>query len=304
MEISKKILVVDDTESNIEILLDVLGEEYDVFVALDGETALEIAREDKPDLILLDIMMPVMDGYEVCKRLKSDDETKNIPVIFITAKTDEDAIEKAYDVGGIDYASKPFKIKELLARVKTQLELQKLIKELEVSKEELKLLASTDSMTKLYNRRYFMEVSEHILNLKKRNNTDLAVMMLDIDYFKKINDTYGHQVGDDVIIAFSEILKESTRKSDIICRWGGEEFVILFPETNAEVLIKIAEKIRKIIANKVLKIDNVNDIGITVSIGVSEVDDLSIKDSIIQADKALYEAKQSGRNKVCIYNAH
>ncbi len=131
MEISKKILIVDDTESNIDILLNVLDEDYDVFVALDGETALEIAKEDKPDLILLDIIMPAMDGYEVCKRLKADDKTKHIPVIFITAKTDENVIEKAYDVGGVDYVSKPFRSRELLARVKSQLELRSLIDALE-----------------------------------------------------------------------------------------------------------------------------------------------------------------------------
>ena len=128
---NKKILVVDDAESNVEIILNVLGEEYDIFIALDGETALEIAKEDKPDLILLDILMPVMDGYEVCRKLKSDDATKNIPVIFITAKVDDSSIEQAYEVGGVDYVSKPFRPRELLARVKSQLELKFLIHSLE-----------------------------------------------------------------------------------------------------------------------------------------------------------------------------
>ena len=121
MENNKKILVVDDTVANIEILLELLGDNYDVLVSLDGETAIEIVKSDKPDLIILDIVMPEMNGFEVCTILKQENQTKEIPIIFITAKTDEDSIEKAYDVGGIDYATKPFKPEELLSKVKKQL---------------------------------------------------------------------------------------------------------------------------------------------------------------------------------------
>ena len=297
------ILIVDDTDTNIEILSELLGNDYEVMASLDGEFALEIANDDMPDLILLDIIMPGMDGYEVCKKLKDNPKTKNIPVIFITSKEDENSIEKAYDIGGIDYVTKPFKPKELLARVKTQLKMRELISDLEKSQMELKQLASTDSMTKLYNRRYFTEISESFLNLDKRNKTNTSIIMLDIDKFKNVNDTYGHKVGDDVIISLASILQAQSRKSDIVCRWGGEEFVILFPHTNLEGASVIAQEIRVTVENSLLQVEDNKELKFTVSIGISVVDienDLNIEASINRADEALYEAKESGRNRVCI----
>ncbi len=300
----KTILVVDDTSTNIEVLNELLDQEYDVMVALDGAFALEIAHDDKPDLILLDIMMPQMDGYEVCKRLKKSEVTKDIPVIFITARTDEESIEKAYDVGGIDYVTKPFKPKELLARVKTQLTIRELISDLEMSQKELKLLASTDPMTKLYNRRYFSKISEHVINLAKRDKNLASVIMLDIDKFKSVNDNYGHKVGDEVIISLGVELQELTRDSDVICRYGGEEFVILLPETGKEGALVIAEKIREKVESLSLNIDKKESLKYTVSIGVSEVDidkELNIEASLSRADKALYMAKEDGRNRISFF---
>jgi len=298
------ILIVDDTDTNVEILCEFLDKEYEIMVSLDGAFALEIANDDKPDLILLDIMMPNMDGYEVCRRLKDNERTKDIPVIFITAKTDEESIEKAYEVGGIDYITKPFKPKELYARVKTQLKMQELIHNFEKSQEELKLLASTDPMTKLYNRRYFSKISEHVIDLAKRDKTLASVIMLDIDKFKNINDTYGHNIGDEVIINLSVQLQELTRDSDVICRYGGEEFVILLPDTGSEGALVIAEKIREKVELLSLNIDKVKNLKYTISIGVSEVNiskDLNIEESLNRADEALYRAKQDGRNRVKSY---
>jgi len=302
MKTNKKILVVDDAEINVEVLLELLSEEYDVMAALDGEMALEIASEDEPDLILLDIMMPKMDGFEVCRKLKVNSTTKDIPIIFITAKVDEDAIEKAYDLGGTDYVTKPFKPKELLARVKKELKLQELIYNLQASKEELIILASTDSMTKLYNRRYFSTTSVHIINLAKRDKTDTSVIMIDIDKFKAINDTYGHQVGDDVIILLAQKLQDYARHSDIVCRYGGEEFVLLLPETSIEGALVIAEKIRLHVENMSVEAGE-HQLKFTVSIGISQInikDDINIESALHRADTALYEAKTSGRNRVCI----
>ena len=216
------ILVVDDTETNVDILVELLNDLYEVIVAIDGESALEIAHEEDVDLILLDIMMPGMDGYEVCRRLKENERMRDIPVIFITANTSEESIEKAYDLGGNDYVTKPFKPKELLARVNRELEMQKLIRDLKASKEELKILAATDPLTKLYNRRYFSKISEDIFNIAKRKKSHLSLIMIDIDKFKKINDTYGHQTGDEVIMALAKIMIEQIRDSDIVCRFGGE----------------------------------------------------------------------------------
>ena len=180
------ILVVDDTIANLDILLELL-DNYDLIDVTNGKDALKIAQNEDIDLILLDIMMPEMDGYEVCKRLKSNPKTKDIPIIFITAKTDEESIERAFDIGGSDYIMKPFMPKELLARVKKELYIQTL-------QNELKLLAITDSMTELYNRRYFTQAAKHLFDLSKREKKNLSLVMLDIDKFKNINDTYGHTI--------------------------------------------------------------------------------------------------------------
>ena len=292
---NKTILIVDDNTINIDILVELLEEKYDLIPALDGEFALEVANEDKPDLILLDIMMPVMDGFEVCKRLKENENTKNIPIIFITANNDEDNIEEAYSIGGTDYVTKPFRPKELLARVKRELELQEL-------QNELKFLASTDSMTKLYNRRYFTKISGHTLDLVKREKENLSIIMLDIDNFKNVNDTYGHQVGDDIIIALSNKLIQNQRKSDVICRYGGEEFVILLPNTSEDGAKAVAQNIRKDVELLDVKVDLNKTLKFTISLGASEVDienEKNIELALKRADNALYEAKKSGKNRVC-----
>ena len=289
----KTILAVDDTSTNLDILEDLL-EQYDVINAISGEDALKIVETEKIDLILLDIMMPNMDGYEVCRRLKLDDKAKDIPIIFITAKTDEDSIEKAYDIGGVDYVSKPFKPKELLAKVRRELKLQDL-------QNELKLLASTDPMTKLYNRRYFTKMAEHTLDLVKREKKDLSVIMLDIDKFKNVNDTYGHQVGDDVIIELANKLMECQRQSDIVCRYGGEEFVILLPNTSIDGAKVVAEKIREEVESLSINLLTNEKLNFTISLGVSQVNlenESNIELALKRADDALYIAKENGRNKV------
>ncbi len=303
MEDIKTILIVDDTDTNVDILNELLEDKYDIMVAIDGEFALEIIDKNMPDLILLDIMMPNIDGYEVCRRLKLNLKTKDIPVIFLTVKDDECSIEKAYDAGGIDYITKPFKPKELLARIKTQLTMRQLIDDLNSSKDELKLLASTDYMTKLYNRRYFSKVSKNILNLAARDKSLTALIMIDIDMFKRINDTYGHSIGDDVIIYLSNKLLELTRKSDIVCRYGGEEFVILLPETSIEGAVENAKKIRLDIESSSLNLDNNTQLNFTISIGISRVigNEENIEATLNRADMALYEAKNSGRNRVEIF---
>jgi diguanylate cyclase (GGDEF)-like protein len=299
------LLVVDDTETNIDILVELLGEVYEIVVALEGETALEIVQEQTIDLILLDIMMPGMDGYEVCRRIKSDAKTQAIPVIFITAKTDEESIEQAYDSGGIDYVTKPFKPKELFARIRTQLQLKRLIEDLELSQKELKHLAETDPMTGLWNRRYFTHTSATLWALARREQSHLSLIMIDIDRFKKVNDTYGHKVGDDVIIALAQILMESIRTSDLACRFGGEEFLILLPETPLEGAAVIAEKIRKRVENHGIELDNRETLHFTVSLGVSQTENLhdpNIEATIQRADNALYAAKNAGRNTLVSFS--
>lgn len=303
MQKRPSILIVDDTETNVDILVELLSDSYEIVVALDGRSALEILEEQEVDLILLDIMMPIIDGYEVCRRVKQNEKTNNIPIIFITAKMDEESIEKAYEAGGMDYVTKPFKPKELFARIKTQLQLRALIQELESSKNALKHLSETDPMTDLCNRRYFNHTSKSIMELAKRDKTVLTVVMLDIDKFKEVNDTYGHNVGDEIIISLADILFEMTRKSDLACRFGGEEFILLLPETSLEGAMVIAEKIRKKVESFSLRLEDEREVNITISLGVSQVDtenDLSMESAIKRADIALYKAKENGRNKVCV----
>jgi len=297
----KTILIVDDTKINLEILIELLDDAYDIVVSLSGKRALEIVQNTKIDLILLDILIPDIDGYEVCKVLKADPNTQSIPVIFITANTDEASIQTAYEVGGIDYITKPVKSLELLARVKTQLNMQALLQELEESHESMKLLASQDHMTKLYNRRYFSDVSQKIAELSLRNNKHLSIVMLDIDNFKNINDTYGHHIGDEVIITLADTLKKYSRQSDIVCRFGGEEFLILLPETDLEGSYVIAEKIRSSVAKIAFSVANEETLSFTISAGVSEFtkEQTNLEECINNADEALYEAKESGRNRVC-----
>lgn len=282
------ILVVDDTQINISILVELLAQQYDIIVALDGKTALEIANTELPDLILLDIMMPQMDGYEVCKELKQNSKTKKIPIIFLTAKTDEDSIETAYEVGGSDYVSKPFKPKELKARVKTQLDLQSMIKDLEY-------ISSHDSMTGVLNRRKFFELAQARFETEQDN---LFAVMIDIDKFKNINDTYGHHVGDIVIKKIAKIIENMLPNGAILGRLGGEEFAIVCNFENQTKLFEHIESIRETIKNENLVIED-NHINFTISSGIAKYGgSFTIIDELLkQADAMLYEAKESGRNK-------
>jgi len=284
------ILIVDDTESNIDILLELLDEKYDILVSLDGENALNIIKNEKIDLILLDIMMPGFNGYEVCKILKSNPDTENIPIIFITAKTDEDSIEKAYEVGGVDYVTKPFKPRELTARVRTQLKLADLLSYFDK-------LASYDEMTGIYNRRKFFELGLERFKIKEKK---LFAVMIDIDKFKQVNDTYGHHFGDKVIKIVAKTIENHLNEDAIFGRIGGEEFAILYFIDSKELILKSIENIRHQVEKLNIVTDNNEIVKCTISEGISErLEDTLNLDALLQkADLALYEAKDEGRNRV------
>jgi len=297
------ILVVDDIESNVSLLNNILGFKYNVLVALDGKSALEQVYEYMPDLILLDIMMPEMDGYTVCKELKANPKTKHIPVIFNTARTDETSIERAYNVGGVDYICKPFKPKEILVRVEIQLNIKKVLTNLKRSKKQLAILSSIDSLTKLYNRRYFRIYSDNIMSLAEEEGTPISVVMFDLDNFKYINDTYGHHIGDKVLISISKMLKKITHKDDVLCRYGGEEFAIILQKTSISDATKFAFEIKEQLSKLDIYIDDESYINVTASIGVSEVDfskEDNIEPALNRADSALYEVKKNTKNDVCV----
>jgi diguanylate cyclase (GGDEF)-like protein len=285
-------------DTNLRILKELLGDEYNLISSISSVDVLDMAIEYEPDLILLDIMMPHCNGYELCKILKSNPKTKDIPVIFITVRTDEDSIEKAYSVGGIDFISKPFKPKELMMRISTQLKLKRVIEDLEKSKEQLRNLASLDSLTGLYNRRYCMNVSQDMIEASKDKN--ISVMMLDIDEFKSINDTYGHLGGDKVLIEISNKIKDFMQDLGVVCRYGGEEFVILLPKLDINEAYLLAKKLNENIANLKIEFEG-NDIYLTVSIGVADIKtkyEKTIEQALHRADNALYRVKNSGKNSV------
>ncbi|AXX92693.1 diguanylate cyclase response regulator [Malaciobacter molluscorum LMG 25693] len=288
---NKKILVIDDNSLNIEILVDLLGDEYDVFGALDAAMSFEIIEENLPDLILLDIVMPDINGFELCQKLKLDKKTKNIPIIFITAKTDEDSIEKAFEVGGIDYVTKPFKPKELLVRVKTQLKIKDLISNLEY-------ISSYDTMTNTLNRRKFFEEGEQLFTTSK----NLYAIMIDIDNFKMINDQYGHHIGDVVIKQTALNIMNKKLKNSFLGRIGGEEFALIGTYKNKADIIQNIDEIRIFIQNDTIFTDNNEKINFTISSGISFFKDefITIDDFLKDADKGLYEAKGSGKNKTVL----
>ncbi len=288
MEQLGAILAVDDTKANLDILLNILSD-FDVIPTTSGQKAVEIAKSEKISLILLDIVMPGMDGYEVCEILKLEQKTKDIPIIFITANTDDESIGAAYDVGGSDYISKPIKRKEVLARVKTQLNLRKNILDLE-------FLASHDMMTGIYNRRKFFELA---IPLFESGCGKLFAAMIDIDNFKSINDRYGHDNGDKAIKLATKTISEYLPANAVFGRMGGEEFAVVCGECQKEEIVSLFEQIK----NEIAKLGVVNKeetIKFTISIGISEQKE-SVKnlDELLKnADEALYEAKESGRNRV------
>lgn len=293
MKSTQNILIVDDEKSNIDILLDFFDNSdynYNIIATISPKKALEIVKQRKIDLILLDIVMPQIDGYEVCEVLKNDDSTKDIPILFMSAYNDDKYILKAYEVGGVDYVTKPFRKVEILSRVKTNLKLQETISELEY-------FAYYDVMTNVYNRRKFFELATKMFDEKKEQ---MIAVMMDIDKFKNINDTHGHAVGDKVIKQIADILKQNIQKDMVLGRLGGEEFCIVSSSFKKVDFLMIIENIRESIENSKIKIDN-NLLSMTISSGVANFtnsDQMPTIDHLLQkADEYLYEAKDSGRNK-------
>ena len=282
------ILLVDDVKINLEILKEILYD-YNILCAVSGDEALEIVQKNKIDLILLDIMMPGLDGYEVCNILQKNEKTKNIPIIFVTAKTDEESIVKGYSIGARDYVTKPYKKLELLAKIKTHLKIKKLI-------EDLEYMAKHDKMTGLLNRGEFFRLAIHRFAVNKEN---LYGVMMDIDKFKQINDTYGHHIGDIVIKKFAKIVKSYIDDNFILGRIGGEEFAMVCNFDNEKTLKRIIENIRMAIEREVIELDD-KKVKFTISIGVAKAKEShnSIDDLLKDADEMLYSAKNNGRNKV------
>ncbi len=289
-EVKPCILVVDDTPANIQVLALVLKDKYRIKVATSGPHCLEQVRgTDKPDLILLDIMMPGMDGFEVCEELKADPSTSKIPVIFITGRQDTHDEQKGFEVGAVDYITKPIRPVIVAARVKTHITIVQ-------QQKELKSMALHDQLTGLYNRHFLIEMAEQKVASALRHKDDLSILMVDIDHFKNINDTHGHQMGDTILQLVGRLLGNKYRKDDVVSvRFGGEEFVVLLNRCDLEQATICAEKIRQDIED--LKPEGLT---VTVSIGTASLkpSDNDFTTLLQRADDALYQAKDLGRNRV------
>ena len=294
-ETKNTILIVDDEVANINVLIHLLLNEYTLHVAKDGPTAIEMARTHMPDLILLDIIMPGMDGYQVLEELRASEDTKNIPVIFVSGLNSDDDEAKGLSLEVADYISKPLVAAIVKFRIRNQIRIINYLRIIE-------RLSMTDSLTGLNNRRSFNDRLRQEWGRAVREEISLSLIMLDIDNFKNYNDTYGHQAGDLVLKAvagiFDNMLKRST---DFVARWGGEEFIILLSGTDREGAVKLAEDIRTEVENTEIELYNGISTKVTVSAGVSELipnqEDI-IDRFISDADKAMYIAKSQGRNRV------
>ena len=292
-----KILIVDDNKQNIDVLMDLFKEEYKIAAAITPERALKIIRSDAPpDIILLDILMPDKDGYEVCSELKQDEQTKNIPVIFITAVSEVMDETKGFALGAVDYITKPFHPPMVKARVEMQLELKH-------KQELLEKYAFLDALTEVPNRRRFDEVVDKEWKRAQRSGCPLSLLLVDIDHFKEFNDTYGHGRGDRVLFQIAQSLQAGLQRAgDFVARYGGEEFAVILPYTDQDKARSMATHF----------IQTVQELGIahasspvadqvTVSIGVLTAhphQKISIQSALEEVDKALYRAKNAGRNRI------
>lgn len=293
-----KVLVVDDQPNNIQVLAEALQGQYDVRIASSGEKALQIAKEDRqPDLILLDIMMPGMDGHEVCRRLKADADTVHIPVIFVTARSTSSDEELGLNLGAIDYISKPFNIPVVRSRVRNHVLLKQ-------RADLLEQLASIDPLTHLPNRRKFESTFEEEWKRALREESRLSILLIDIDFFKRYNDHYGHGLGDICLKRVADAMQAwRARPGDMVARLGGEEFIVLLPNTDEEGAKAAGERIREEV--QALQIPHVNSETakvVSISVGCATCqptfDNIDQQTLINQADKQLYKAKELGRNRV------
>ena len=294
-----RILVVDDAMENIQILHHALRDEHEVLFALDGGTALQIALEQQPDLILLDAVMPGMDGYAVCAALRGTPRLQDIPVIFVTALSQPEDETRALEAGAVDFISKPFNVAVVRARVRSQLTIKR-------QADAMRELSMTDGLTGVANRRSFNDTFDAEWRRCARAGMPLSVIMIDIDHFKLYNDHYGHQAGDQCLQQVSAAMKRcATRPQDLLARYGGEEFILLLPQEGLEgtevVARRILDEVRKLAIPHAAS-PTVPQLSISMGLASASppIDSTDPSALIRAADANLYRAKQNGRNRYCV----
>jgi diguanylate cyclase (GGDEF)-like protein len=292
-----RLLIVDDQPVNVQALYQVFAADHQVFMATSGEQALALCASKRPDLVLLDVVMPGMDGYEVCSRLMADPATHDIPIIFVTAQTDEAAETVGLELGAVDFIAKPINPNIVRARVRTQLTLK-------AQSDLLRHWVYIDGLTGVHNRRHFDEQLTAEWGRAVRNGAPLSVVLLDVDLFKRFNDRYGHQAGDDCLKRVAATLKASLlRPGDMVARYGGEEFVCLLPDTGLDGALALARRLGHDI--EALEIEHADsDVApvVTVSLGVSSKSEDTVGTAaalLREADAQLYIAKSRGRRQAC-----
>jgi diguanylate cyclase (GGDEF)-like protein len=299
----KSLLIIDDSEiTRAQIKRELMGGSlFDrIYEASDGMEAFKILLGHQIDLILCDLVMPRIDGIKFLGMINGNEHLRDIPVIMLTGRGEREMKISLLGMGASDYVTKPFDAGELIARVKVHLKIKSLQDELKQSNGLLKQLSNTDPLTLLYNRRYLMETLDREILRSVRKRAQLSIVMIDIDHFKKINDTYGHQNGDQVLVAVADTFRTSLRVYDIPARYGGEEFVLSLPDTPHEDAVMVAERLRKTIETLEFS-GELTGLKTTVSMGVATYPDNatnSAPELIKAADEALYRAKNAGRNRV------
>lgn len=291
-----RVLVVDDSSTIRRILARHLEEaSYDVVQAADGRAALDACRADRPDVVLLDVDMPELDGRATLRAMKADPSLADIPVLFLTAHSGGDDVAAGLELGAQDYLRKPCEPVELLARVSTALRMDQMQRQLKELASELDELSNTDALTGVGNRRRF---EQRISSLVVEGHTAVGFVLLDIDHFKQINDTQGHVIGDVALRILAKRLDGLARGSHEVFRWGGEEFVVLAPGIDETAVVALAEGIREAISTPPFAIDGSRLLAVTVSIGCVSAAPQDWERALAAADTAMYEAKNDGRNAV------
>jgi len=298
-KLKNRVLLVDDEAMNLTALTHILKSDYTIYVEKDGQGCLDTARDLKPDLILLDILMPAMNGFEVIAALKKDDITRDIPVIFVTGLNNAHDEEMGFVLGAADYVNKPFSSAVVKLRVKNQIQIINQMR-------QIKNLSITDPLTELGNRRFFYSQLEQEWNRAKRQQIPISLIVLDIDQFKHFNDTHGHVIGDLALRDVAQIINKGLRRStDVSARWGGEEFAVILPDTALDGAETVAENICALVREHKFTIDDKTSAKLTISAGVKSIvpprdDNYSVTNLVSDADKAMYMAKDAGRDRVCI----
>lgn len=267
--------------------------------AADGDEAVERCRSLRPDVVLLDVEMPGLDGHSTLRRLRDEDETRDIPVVFLTARTSTQDVVTGLQLGAHDYLRKPFEPSELIARVSAALRVKSLQDKLRERNAQLEMASRTDALTGVHNRRHLEERLEEMLSAGRRHAQPVAVLIVDVDHFKSINDSFGHATGDVVLRLIVARMACSVRREDVVGRWGGEEFLVLGASTDGASAGALGERVRVAVGAAPVTIGGGEGVTVTVSVGCAA--GIEPAETLLRrADMALYEAKAQGRNRVVV----